>query len=81
MPANFSSFKTIVGDCAQCGRLCKRCQNARKTGVYRYRCNGCRKQMRGRFEDLRDLADVLGRSFCQECMLAFYGRHNSDTTG
>jgi hypothetical protein len=35
-------------------------------------------QVRGRFEDVRDLVNVLGRSFCQACMIAFYGRYDPE---
>jgi hypothetical protein len=32
--------------------------------------------MAGRFEDLRDLLNVEGRSFCGDCRIAFYGRYD-----
>jgi hypothetical protein len=35
-------------------------------------------QVRGQFEDVRDLVNVLGRSFCQTCMVAFYGRYDPE---
>ena len=54
-------------------RLCKRCKDAKKRGEYRYICDGCGAELCGQFEDLRDLLDVEGRSFCQSCMIAFYG--------
>jgi hypothetical protein len=57
-------------------KLCKRCLNAQKYGEYRYRCDGCRKQVRGQFEDLRKLVNVWGRSFCQDCKISFFGRYD-----
>jgi hypothetical protein len=98
MPANFSSFTTISGNCEQCDaywryegwdngrwykayisgkkpRLCKRCLDARTNGEYRYRCNACRRLVRGQFENLREL---LGRSFCQDCMTSYYGRYDPE---
>jgi hypothetical protein len=59
-------------------RLCKRCLDARRFGEYRYECNGCGMQVRGQFEDVRDLVNVLGRSFCQACMVAFFGRYDPE---
>jgi hypothetical protein len=59
-------------------RLCKRCLDARRFGEYRYECNGCGMQVRGQFEDVRDLVNVLGRSFCRACMIAFYGRYDPE---
>ena len=59
-------------------KLCKRCIKARKLGEYRYNCKGCAVQVRGSFEDLRDLVNVLGRAFCQSCMIAFYGRYDAE---
>jgi hypothetical protein len=35
-------------------------------------------QVRGQFEDVRDLVNVLGRSFCQACMVAFFGRYDPE---
>jgi hypothetical protein len=77
MPAKFSTWKVIIVDGKryknlQSGReprLCKRCLDARRFGEYRYACNGRGMQVRGQFEDLRELVDVLGRSFCQDCMI------------
>jgi len=34
--------------------------------------------MRGQFEDLRELVNVWGRSFCQDCKVAFYGRYDPE---
>jgi hypothetical protein len=59
-------------------RLCKRCLDARRFGEYRYECKGCGMQVRGQFEDVRDLVNVLGRSFCRDCMIAFYGRYDPE---
>ncbi len=59
-------------------KLCKRCIKARKLGEYRYNCKGCAVQVRGSFEDLRDLVNILGRAFCQSCMIAFYGRYDAE---
>jgi hypothetical protein len=59
-------------------RLCKRCLDARRFGEYRYECNGCGMQVRGQFEDVRDLVNVLGRSFCRDCKIAFYGRYDPE---
>ena len=59
-------------------KLCKRCIKARKLGEYRYNCKGCAVQVRGSFEDLRNLVNVLGRAFCQDCMIAFYGRYDAE---
>ena len=59
-------------------KLCKRCIKARKLGEYRYNCKGCAVQVRGSFEDLRDLVNVLGRAFCQSCMIAFYGHYDAE---
>jgi hypothetical protein len=101
MPAKFSTWRVIIGECKQCKavwayegwddgkrykdfksgrepRLCKRCLDARRFGEYRYECNGCGMQVRGQFEDVRDLVNVLGRSFCQACMIAFYGRYDPE---
>jgi hypothetical protein len=101
MPAKFSTWKFIIGECKQCKavwmyegwddgkrykvfksgrepRLCKRCLDARRFGEYRYGCNGCGMQVRGQFEDVRDLVNVLGRSFCQACMIAFFGRYDPE---
>jgi hypothetical protein len=59
-------------------KLCKRCLDARKTGDYRYRCDGCRILVRGQFEDLRELVNVWGRSFCQNCKISFFGRYDPE---
>ncbi len=59
-------------------KLCKRCIKAKKLGEYRYNCKGCAVQVRGSFEDVRDLLNVLGRAFCQSCMIAFYGRYDAE---
>jgi hypothetical protein len=101
MPAKFSTWRVIIGECKQCKavwayegwddgkaykdfksgrepRLCKRCLDARRFGEYRYGCNGCGMEVRGQFEDVRDLVNVLGRSFCRDCKIAFYGRYDPE---
>jgi hypothetical protein len=99
VPAKFSTWKVIGGECKQCkhlwsfegwddgrrykaimsGRepkLCKRCKDAEKRGEYRFTCDGCGSGITGRFEDLRGLINVEGRSFCGECRIAFYGPYD-----
>jgi hypothetical protein len=71
-------YKAIVS--AKEPKLCKRCLYARRRGEYVYRCDGCDVRVRGRFEDLRDLLNVEGRSFCCECMVAFYGRYDPNNS-
>src|SRR5215831_5132471 len=57
-------------------KLCKRCKDARKRGEYRHTCDGCGMRIAGRFEELRDLLNVEGRSFCGDCRIAFCGRYD-----
>jgi len=57
-------------------KLCKRCITAKAIGEYRYPCEGCAAQVRGSFEDVRDLLNVFGKAFCRDCMTSFYGRYD-----
>jgi hypothetical protein len=34
--------------------------------------------VRGQFEDLRELVNVWGRSFCQNCKISFFGRYDPE---
>ena len=56
-------------------RLCKRCLEARRVGEYRYPCRGCGVRMRGQ---LQDLGELLGMSFCADCMTSYYGRYDPE---
>ena len=98
MPAKFSTFTAIFGNCEQCNamwwyegwdngrwykayisgtkpKLCKRCLDARKWGEYRYWCRGCGVRIRGQLEELGEL---LKMSFCQDCMVSYYGRYDAE---
>ena len=73
---NSKRYRDLIS--GKAAKLCKRCIKARKLGEYRYNCKGCAVQVRGSFEDVRDLLNVLGRAFCQGCMIAFYGRYDAE---
>jgi hypothetical protein len=69
--------KAYDGMRAVCGLdLCEICEAARRSGVWRFVCQGCREQIDGAFEDLRSLLNCAGRAFCVSCRTAFYGRWN-----
>ena len=63
---------------SKAARLCSLCIDARKNGEYRFACEGCAKPIRGSFEDVRELMNVSGRAFCQECKTAFFGRYDPE---
>ena len=73
---NSKRYRDLIS--GKVAKLCKRCIRARKLGEYRYQCEGCAVQVAGSFEDVRDLVNVLGRAFCQDCMVAFYGRYDAE---
>jgi hypothetical protein len=68
------AYKAIVS--GKKSKLCTRCIDAQQHGEYRYTCDGCGLEVRGQFEDLRDLIFVEGRSFCFDCKVAFYGKYD-----
>jgi hypothetical protein len=72
---NSKRYRDLIS--GKAAKLCKRCIDARKWGEYRYQCDGCAVQVRGAFEDFRELLNVLGRTFCQGCMIAFYGQYDA----
>ena len=73
---NSKRYRDLIS--GKAAKLCKRCISARKLGEYRYQCEGCAVQVRGSFEDVRDLPNVIGRAFCRTCMVAFYGRYDAE---
>jgi hypothetical protein len=100
MPAKFSTWKVIIGECKQCKavwayegwddgkrykdlksgrerRLCKCCLDAQIWRVP-YECNGCQVVVHGQFEDLRELVNIWGRAFCQDCKIGFFGRYDPE---
>jgi hypothetical protein len=69
---NSKRYRDLIS--GKIAKLCERCINARKLGEYRYPCKGCAVEVRGSFEEVRDL---LGKTLCRRCMVAFFGRYDA----
>src|SRR4051812_16579909 len=63
---------------SKAARLCKLCTNAERNGEYCFPCEGCAVAIRGSFEEARELMNVFGRAFCQECKAGFFGRYDPE---